>query len=422
MIATPPAERSRELSGRLAALEAPGINTLYGGEPNVLWAEAKGANVLDADGNRYVDLTSGFGVAAIGHRHPKVVDAVRRQAGRLLHGLGDAAAHPGRVALAERLSPLLPVDDPQVYFAVSGADAVEIVVKTAVLASGRRGLLCFEPAYHGLTLGALAASSRGHFRTPFEGHLQPFVHRLPFACPAEEIADLLDREEDIGCLLLEPIVGREGVYVPPVGWLSRLAEICRRRGVLLAADEIFTGFYRTGLRFAVDAEGVRPDLLACGKALAGGLPIGAAIGRRELMAAWKHSGEARHTGTFVAHPLACAAALAALDVFESPSFESAMRRVFHQLATRLGTWAERFEVLSEVRGRGALWGLEFASAEVAAELSERARQGGYLLLAGGAEGRVAQIAPPLAISEGQLTAALDFLEEILTGLGRHGER
>ncbi|NJL26365.1 MAG: aminotransferase class III-fold pyridoxal phosphate-dependent enzyme [Thermoanaerobaculia bacterium] len=187
-------------------------------------------------------------------------------------------------------------------------------------------MLVFEPAYHGMTLGALAASSRSHFREPFVSHLQPFVERLPFACATEEIASLLSREPRIGCVLVEPIVGREGVLVPPDGWLRALAELCSRAGVLLAVDEILTGFGRTGARFAVDHENVRPDLICCGKALAGGLPIAAVAGKREVMAAWKYPGEARHTATFVAHPLACAAALACLDVLESD--------VFRRLAAR----------------------------------------------------------------------------------------
>lgn len=410
----PPGPRSLAACRDLGALEAPGINTLYGGAPSILWSEARGANVLDVDGNRYIDMTSGFCVAAIGHRHPRVVAAVRRQSARLLHGLGDVAGHEPRIELARRLCALAPVDDAQVYFAISGSDAVEIAIKTAILKTGKPGLLVFDPAYHGLTLGALAASSRRLFRQPFELHLQPFVERLPFGVASERIADLLALKPEIGCVLVEPIVGREGVLVPPDGWLGALAAVCARAGVLLAVDEILTGLWRTGPRFAVDAERVRPDLLCCGKALAGGVPIAAVVGRRAVMTAWGCAGEARHTATFVAHPLACAAALACLDVLESESFQRSAIGTATRLEARLSTWKARFQGLQQIRGRGCFWGLELSSSEQANKLALQARQEGILLLTGGCNGRVAQLAPPLDIAPRQLDKALDILEHQLT--------
>ncbi|KAB2954714.1 MAG: aminotransferase class III-fold pyridoxal phosphate-dependent enzyme, partial [Thermoanaerobaculia bacterium] len=178
ILVAPPGPRSRELSARLAASEAPTVNTLGPrNEPALVWEEALGANVLDADGNRFIDLTAGFGAAAVGHRHPQIVAALAAQAARLVHGLGDVAAHPARIELAARLSGLAPVDQPRVHFAVSGADAVEVALKTALAATGRPGVLAFEPAYHGLSPGALAAGSRREFRAPFAPHLNPHVVR-----------------------------------------------------------------------------------------------------------------------------------------------------------------------------------------------------------------------------------------------------
>ncbi|MCP4657875.1 MAG: aminotransferase class III-fold pyridoxal phosphate-dependent enzyme, partial [bacterium] len=246
ILTPPPGPRARELSRRLAEVEAPGINTLAGDAPNLLWHEARGANVLDVDGNRYLDLTAGFGVAAVGHRHPRVVAALRRQSARLVHGLGDAAGHEPRLELATRLRELAVIDDAQTYFAVSGADAVEIALKTAILATGRPAILAFEPAYHGLTLGALAVTSRPEFRRPFTPYLHPHLRRLPFGCDPRRIAAELDRGDVPGCVVVEPIAGREGILVPPAGWLRELAALCRRRRVLLAVDEIFTGLGRTG--------------------------------------------------------------------------------------------------------------------------------------------------------------------------------
>jgi 4-aminobutyrate aminotransferase-like enzyme len=412
IVAPPPGPRARELCDSLAELEAPGINTLYGGRPNILWQEALGSNVLDVDGNRYVDLTSGFGVASVGHRHPRVVAAVRAQASTLIHGLGDAAGHPPRIDLARRLLGVAPVDEGRVYFAVSGADAVEVALKTALLSTGRQRVLVFDPAYHGLTLGALAATSRPEFRRPFAAHLHPHLARLPFACEPGRIAAELGAGDPFAAILVEPIVGREGVLVPPAGWLRSLAAACREHGALLIADEIFTGCGRSGRWFAVEAEDVRPDLLCCGKGLTGGLPLAAVVGRAPLMAAWRTPGEALHTATFVANPLACAAASATLETLAAEDLPERAARLGEEVAARLAGW-RRFPAVVDVRGRGLLWGVELASAELAAGLVEGARRRGYLLLAGGPRGRVAQIVPPLTVHRRQLDAALGVLEDLL---------
>lgn len=414
-VVTPlPGPESVALSLALERFEAPGINTLGSkGEPAIVWRSALGANVLDVDGNRFVDLTSGFGAATIGHRHPRVVAAIARQAKELVHGLGDVAAHPARIALAERLCGLAPVDAPRVHFAVSGADAVEIAWKTALLATSRKRLLVFDPGYHGLTFGALAATSRPEFRAPFAAHLSPLVDRLPFAAPLDVVARLLGA--DVAAVLVEPIVGREGVLLPPPGWLTGLGELCRASGSLLVLDEILTGFARSGRFFACDHEAVRPDILCCGKALGGGLPLAAVVGREVLMRAWQTDGEALHTGTFVAHPLACAAALATLDVLAG-----------ERLAERAATFGERIEgALAAdlpagvvLRGRGALWGLELPTAEEAAGLADALRRRGLLLLRGGPSGRVVELLPPLVLSDRQLDFALDALRAELGRLAR----
>ena len=416
----PPGPRARALALDLARLEAPGVNTLSidpGAAPPILWERALGANVHDVDGNRYVDLTSGFGVAAVGHRHPRVVAAVRRQAGRLLHGLGDVHAHPLRVELAARLAGLAPLDEPQVYFATSGAEAVEIALKTALAATGRPGIVAFSPSYHGVTLGALGVTSRPEFREPFAPYLHPHVRRLAFGCPPAELAALLAGSGGgIGAAILEPIVGREGVQLPPSGWLGAVAGICREAGALLIADEIFTGCGRTGCFFAVEHEGVRPDLLCCGKALGGGLPIAAVLARRQLFAAWATPGEALHTSTFLANPLACAAALAVLDVLERERLPERAARLGDQVGARLASWPARLPAVAAVRGRGLLWGIEMRSRAAAAAWVAAALRRGVLILAGGPDGNVAQLAPPLNIAEAQLAAALDLLEQALGDL------
>ncbi len=418
IVASPPGPRSREISAGLDRLVAPGISTVVQGEASLVWQEALGANVLDVDGNVFVDLTAGFGVASIGHRRPEVVAAVADQAAYLVHALGDVAAHPGRLALARRLCDHAPIalaegDEAQVFFAVSGADAVEIALKTALAATAKPWVVAFDPGYHGLSLGALAVTSREEFRAPFSSHLHRHVERFSFGGPLETLAARLEKG-DVGAVIFEPIVGREGVLVPPSGWLADLADLARRAGALTIADEIFTGFGRTGHRFAVEAEDVRPDLLCCGKALGGGLPIAAVLGRRSLFAVWRTTGEALHTATFVAHPLACAAALAALDFLETERLpERALRLGETLLGPRLLSWPERFAAVREVRGRGMLWGIELNTPAAAKRLVAGALARGILLLAGGPAGTVVQIAPPLTISEPQLASALATLESVL---------
>lgn len=402
------------MAGRLEAAEVPGINTLVDGGTAMLWEEALGSNVLDVDGNRYIDLTAGFGVAAVGHRHPAVVSAVQRQAGRLIHGLGDVYAHPTRLELAERLCKLAPMNQARAYFAVSGADAVEIALKTGRLHSGRAGVLAFDPAYHGTTLGALAATSRPAFREPFTEPLEHLVHRLPYGASPERIAELFERQPDIGTCLVEPVIGREATRWPPAGCLEALAELCRRHQVVLAVDEVFTGFGRCGAWFVCREAGVEPDLVCCGKALGGGLPIAAVLGRKEVMDAWRSDGEARHTATFVAHPLACAAALATLDVIDSEGLIDRSRTVGHRFGQALEPLRNRPGV-TDIRGQGLLRAIELDSPTRAHTLSRNLLHRGLIALSGGASGSVLQLCPPLVITEEQLDYAAAALLDILSG-------
>jgi 4-aminobutyrate aminotransferase-like enzyme len=238
------------------------------------------------------------------------------------------------------------------------------------------------------------------------------VHRFPYACDPTQVEEALGSGR-IGAVVVEPIVGREGVLVPPPGWLAEAARSCRRHGTLLIADEIFTGFGRTGRLFAVEHEEVRPDLLCCGKALGGGLPIAAVLARRELFQVWETAKEALHTATFVANPVACAAAMGTLEVIEGEDLVGRAARMGEVVARRLAAWPERFPQMVAVRGRGLLWGVELRSEEAARRWTAVALGRGVILLAGGPEGRVAQIVPPLTIPEKLLETALGILEETL---------
>jgi 4-aminobutyrate aminotransferase-like enzyme len=409
---TPPGPMSLEMARTLAQVEAPKVNTVgNAGEPSLCWDDACGANVADLDGNIFIDLTSGFGVASIGHRNPEVVAAVGRQSGRLLHGLGDVHPHPLRAELAARLCALVPVDDARVYFAVSGSDAVEIALKSALLATRRSTLVAFDRGYHGLTLGALAVTARDAFRRPFQEHLHAHVRRVGYACGESEIEAAL-AGDDVAAVLVEPATGREGVIFPPRGWLGMLSAACRRHGTMLIVDEIFTGFGRTGYRFAVEADEVRPDLLCCGKALGGGVPIAAAIGRREVMEAWNRPGEALHTATFIANPLSCAAGLAALDFMEREQLAARAAALGEHVGQRLRAWAAQISAgataspIKDIRGRGLMWAVEVSDRAVSSRWSQEALRRGVIALGGRSS---LYIEPPLTITMEQLDTALDIL-------------
>jgi 4-aminobutyrate aminotransferase-like enzyme len=405
-----PGKSGRREARRARRAETAGLAPPFAGSGSLWWSEALGSNVLDVDGNRYIDLTSGFGVASVGHRHPAVVTAIRRQAGLLIHGLGDAHGHPGRAELAAVLARRAPISKARVAFAVSGADAVELAIKTALLATGRTGVLAFRPSYHGLTFGALALTSRAHFRAPFAPHLHRQVRHLPYGCDPELLRAALE-SRPFAALVVEPIVGREGVIVPPAGWLTEIRALCRRFGVLFVADEILTGCGRTGRWFAVEHDSVEPDLLCCGKALAGGLPLAAVLGRAPIMAAWDHPGESRHTATFVAHPLACAAALASLEVLSSQRLVARAAVLGRRLEAAFRDWPEHIAGVREVRGRGALWGIEWRTPAAARSFEERARRLGLLLLGGGEKGLVTQLLPALTITDRQLRHTIEALRQ-----------
>jgi 4-aminobutyrate aminotransferase-like enzyme len=427
IVVVPPGPRSRALAARAAGYEtAPAIGILDGAFP-IAWVAARGANVVDVDGNRYVDLTGGFGAAMVGHRNPRVVAATLRQARRLLHGLGDAAPHPERVALAAELSSRGPIRGGRVYFAGSGAEAVDLALKTAHLATGRPGVVAFEGGYHGTSLGALRATSRPEFRLPFEEALAPATLRVPFADLDAALVEIDAWIGDLskprlGALIVEPVLGREGVVLPPSGWLAALGRAARERALLVVADEILTGGGRTGRMWA--SAPLEPDLVTVGKGITGGTPLAALIGRREIMAAWETEGEARHTTTFMAHPLTVAATRAALAEIRRRDLPARARAIGRVLRTGLARIRRRHAALGEARGVGGLWGIDLvdrATGEpdpdlakgVAAGLAER----GYLALSGSWHGNVIVLTPPLTITSRQLDGFLAALDDALADHG-----
>ncbi|HTD36672.1 MAG TPA: aspartate aminotransferase family protein [Candidatus Limnocylindrales bacterium] len=411
-----PGPRSRALAEELARYEPPGV-TYLGADYPVFWERASGALVTDADGNRYIDLTAAFGVAATGHTNPRVADAVAEQAHTLIHGMGDVHPTEVRVRLLARLAALAPGDLRKTYLSTSGADAVEFALKTALLATGKPRVIAYRGAYHGLSLGALEVAGIEKFRAPFAPLVADRATFLSY--PGADasllgaigaVRDALARDPEIGAIVVEPVQGRGGVIIPPDGFLRALRELCDERGLLLVLDEIYTGFGRTGTMFACEREHVVPDILCAGKALAGGLPLAATIGTARVMDAWPPStGEALHTSTFLGNPAACAAALANLDELERLDIAGRVRAHEAGLGARLRT-LRAFASVRDVRGLGFLWAVEFADAAFANRVVVRALANGVILLQSGPTGTSITVAPPLTIGERQLSRALELFE------------
>jgi len=409
-----PGPRSRALGERLARVECRDTTCLVP-EPPIFWDRAEGANVVDVDGNRFVDLGAGFGVACAGHAHPRIVRAVQAQAARCLHAMGDVHPPAVKVELLEALADRFPGGgEARAILGSSGSDAVEAALETALLATGRAGVLAFEGGYHGLSLGALDVTHRPEFRAPFRERLPG---RAAFAAygDAEDAARCLaEAPEPIGAVVVEPIQGRGGERIPPPGFLRELRALCDRAGALLVVDEIYTGCGRTGHFFACEAEGVIPDLLLVGKGLSSGMPISACVGRAAVLDAWPASrGEALHTQTFLGHPPSCAAALASLAVIEEEKLVERSRVLGESSLSRLRRGLAGSDRVAEVRGRGLMLGIECRRPEDAQQACREALRRGVIAIVSGAHGEVVSITPPLVIGEAALAAGLDLLVELL---------
>ncbi len=416
----------------------------------IVWERARGHHVWDAEGRRFVDFTAAFGVAAAGHANPRVVRAGRRQMGQLLHAMGDVHPHPLKSRLARRLSEMTfgrweAGHVGKVIFGNSGFEAVEAALKTARLATGKSGLIAFEGAYHGLGYGALNATHREHFRAPFRSQLREFAQFVPYpqpfegstSGPAVDVAADLDRIEcalrqafrtgEVGAILVEPVQARGGIRIPPPEFLRLLRTLAHEHGALLILDEIYTGFGRTGKWFACEWSEVVPDLICLGKALTGGFPLSACVGRASVMdAAWPLSdGEAIHTSTFLGHPVGCAMALAQLEELIQQALPAQAEKLGRELLCRLRELPTNSGSLRlRVRGIGLMAGIELrtardrpgTSASVAAVKSLLQRR--FLVLPEGEHSEVIGLTPPLTIPPRELRRVVQALGEILIERGR----
>jgi 4-aminobutyrate aminotransferase / (S)-3-amino-2-methylpropionate transaminase / 5-aminovalerate transaminase len=439
IVTAPPGPKSRALARDLRDVESRNITFVSDDFP-VFFESGAGANLRDVDGNVYVDLSGAFAVSAAGHSDPAVSSAIGSQAKRLMHGMGDVHPNSLKVELARELCALTPGDGPKrVIFSSSGAEAIESALKTAAVATGRPGVLCFTGAYHGLTYGALEVTDRALFRQPFLRQLGGFSTRVAYAychrCPigkrypecAVECLRLVEHEldgpdgGDIGAVIVEPIQARGGDVVPPDEWLQGLRALCDRRDLLLIADEIYAGFGRTGRWFACEHAGVVPDLICVGKGMSSGFPISACVGRADVMDRWPpSSGEAIHTSTFLGNPMGCAAALASIGRLREHGLVGRAASLGAALAKTLdGVRARSGGRIADVRGRGLMWGLECVdergepNGALAGAIVVRALRNGVVMLSAGPAGNVLQLAPPLVITEEQLRFGIGVIEAAL---------
>ncbi len=409
-----PGPQSRALAAELRRYESRNSTFLAEDFP-IFWERAEGTNVWDADGNRLLDLTSAFGVAGLGHSPPAVREALTAQAGELLHAMGDVHPAAIKARLCRELSAITfekwGAGVGKAILGNSGFEAVEAALKTAMIATGKPGVIAFHGAYHGLGYGALGVGGLPFFREPFRRQLGEFAMLLPYG--DADIESVVE-QGGIGCVLVEPIQGRGGIVVPPPDFLPALRAACDRHGLLLITDEIYTGLNRTGVLFACDHAGVVPDIVCLGKALTSGFPLSACVGRAAVMDAWPESaGEALHTSTFLGNPLGCAMALASLALHRAPGLAAqvAERGEFFKKAIL----ELRSPRIAGVRGRGLMLGVEIVDKRgepdgaFAVQLMKRALAEGLILLTDGPDSSILSLTPPFAISDEEIACVVDFL-------------
>jgi 4-aminobutyrate aminotransferase/(S)-3-amino-2-methylpropionate transaminase len=418
-----PGPRSKQLAARRAQAVPRGVSQLT----PVFVSRSEGAVVEDVDGNRFLDFAGGIGCLNSGHRNPGVVAALHAQADRFLHACFMVTPYESYVRLAEKLNALAPGSTPKkTLFLNSGAEAVENAIKIARAFTRRPAAICFEDAFHGRTLLTLSLTSKTH---PYKAGFEPFasdIYRVPYAycyrcsysltypeCKlhcAAHLEDTFQRvvaAESVAAIIVEPVLGEGGFVVPPAGWLSAVAGVCRKHGILLIADEVQTGFGRTGKMFAIEHESLEPDLMVTAKSLGGGLPLAAVTGKTEIMDC---TGPGALGGTFGGNPLACEAALAAIEAIENGRLCERAALLGEQFRDRALAWKKRFPIIGDIRGLGAMQAFELADAESAKALTRYGYEHGLLLLTAGTHGNVIRILMPLVVSDGQMNEALDIME------------
>lgn len=422
-----PGPKSAELDQRRKQAVSAGVGVVL----PVYVVAAGGGVLVDVDGNSLIDLGSGIAVTSVGNSNPAVVAGVQAQVQAFTHTCFMVNPYELYLAVAERLNDLTPGDhEKRTALFNSGAEAVENAVKIARHATGRQAVVAFEHGYHGRTNLTLALTAKN---MPYKQHFGPFapeIYRVAGSYPfhdgrtgmqaAEHAMTRIDRElggDNVAAIIIEPIAGEGGFIDPAPGFLSMLAQYCRNNGIVFIADEVQTGFARTGDMFACDHEGVVPDMMTMAKGMAGGLPLAAVTGRAEIMDAVHPGGLG---GTYGGNPTACAAAMGALDAIESEGLVQRAREIGAIFHERLGAMAERHPQIGDIRGRGAMIGVEFVDpdngkpdAALTASIAKHCHARGVMVLTAGTHGNVIRFLPPLTIGDDLLNEGLDVVAEAL---------
>jgi 4-aminobutyrate aminotransferase / (S)-3-amino-2-methylpropionate transaminase / 5-aminovalerate transaminase len=409
-----PGPRSKEILARKEQTIAEPLSVYL---PLVI-AEGRGATITDVDGNTLVDFAGGVGCMNVGHSHPRVVEAIREQAERFTHTDFTIVPYENYVRLAERLAELVPITgEVRAGFFNSGAEAIENAVKFARSYTKRPAVIAFEGGFHGRTLLALSLTSKTH---PYKAGLGPFApetYRVPFdELEALEYAfKVRVAAEEVAAVVFEPVQGESGFIVPSTEFVQGLRRICDEQGIVLVADEVQTGFCRTGRTFAMEHFGVEPDLLVVAKSIAAGLPLSCVLGRAEIMDAPADSAVG---GTYVGNPVSIAAAHAVLDVIAEERLSARAEEIGEVLRSRMETWQERFDGVVDVRGLGAMLAIELGREgrpDAATAVADAAARSGLLLLKAGIHANCIRVLVPLVISDGELDEALGVWEQALEG-------
>ena len=424
---TIPGPRSQEILARKHRVVADPLSVYL----PIVAAEGRGATITDVDGNTFIDFTGGVGCLNVGHSHPRVVEAVQEQAARFAHTDFTIVPYEVYVELAERLIEVAPFRGPaKAAFFNAGTEAVENAVKFARAHTGRPAVIAFEGAFHGRTLLSMSMTSKTH---PYKAGLGPFapeVYRVPFpndyrGPTAAEALAALERAlvtqvaaESVAAVVIEPVQGEGGFVVAPREFLAGVRRICDEHGIVLVVDEVQTGFGRTGRMFAIEHYGVEPDLITVAKSIAAGLPLSGVIGKAEIMDA---PGDSAIGGTYVGNPVAQAAALAVLDVFQEEGLVERSAAIGDVIRARMESWQERRPEIGDVRGLGAMLALELVhdpetkapAPELASAVAEAAADRGLLLLKSGIYSNCIRVLVPLVIDDAQLDEALEVWEQAL---------
>ena len=421
-----PGPRSREILERKERVVADPLSVFL----PVVVDEAHGATLTDVDGNTFIDFTGGVGCLNVGHSHPQVVAAAQEQLARFSHTDFTIVPYEVYVTLAERLCELAPVQNAKAAFFNAGAEAIENAVKFSRAYTKRPAVIGFEGGFHGRTLLAVSLTSKTH---PYKAGLGPFapeVYRVPFpnayrGPSADEALAALERAlvtqvaaETVAAIVIEPVQGEGGFIVAPPEFLHGVRRLCDEHGIVLVADEVQTGFGRTGRTWGIEHSGVEPDLVTIAKSIAAGLPLSAVVGKAEIMDA---PGDSAIGGTYVGNPVAQAAALAVLDVFEEEDLNSRAVAIGETIQARMLAWQERWDAIGDVRGLGVMLAIELVedretkepAANVASAVVEAAAERGLLLLKCGIYSNCIRVLTPLVISDAELDEALEAWEQAL---------